>query len=255
MSLPLWGELEKAQDDSRTIEEYITDIIAEHNEDTEAHLGENESLKSHKSEEVIDHPEGSVLADKQTMTEIAVSTIFESLSGWSITGEVSNDDIPGCTLYIEDGAVEESAIDSAPQVPLNFRNSAYDLLFQTLARFDLSSNSYNATLGYFQIGTTTPEGFGFLFESGVIYAYAKQGANIYKSSSIGIDESEDHVYRVFLDAFNQNIKWYIDGSLVAEHAVVGSGWEDDQGPSMWLENISGNDGNLFIGELYFSRKI
>lgn len=255
MSIPLWGELEKAQDDPRTIAEYIDDMLQSHNEDTEAHLGENETLKSHKDEAIIDHPAGSVLADKQTMTEVVVNTAFESLDAWSISGSVLNDIFPGVALYIESGEVEYSALDSQPQIPINFRNSSFDMLFQALIRFSLSNSSFNSSFGFLQTNNIAPTGFGFIIENGELFAYAKQSTNIYKSSEIVIDLSESHVYRVFLDAFDEKIYWYIDGSKVAETTIPGIGWEDDQGPSFWLKNVSGNDGNMYVGMLNFSRQI
>lgn len=64
MTLPLWGQLEKSQDDNETIEEAIARLIAEHESDPEAHLGEGESLEAHKTEEVVDHPPFSLVPDK-----------------------------------------------------------------------------------------------------------------------------------------------------------------------------------------------
>ena len=64
MSLPLWGGLEKAQDDAQTIEEAIDAAILAHENDPTAHLGTGESLEAHKTEDVIDHPAFSVLDDK-----------------------------------------------------------------------------------------------------------------------------------------------------------------------------------------------
>lgn len=64
MTLPLWGMMQKAQDDPETIEQAIARMIAEHEADPEAHLGEGESLSMHKHEEIIDHPAQSVVLDK-----------------------------------------------------------------------------------------------------------------------------------------------------------------------------------------------
>jgi len=64
MTLPLWGQLQKSLDDTETIEQAIERIVAEHNAEPEAHLGTGESLSEHKHTTVLDHPAGSVLADK-----------------------------------------------------------------------------------------------------------------------------------------------------------------------------------------------
>lgn len=90
MALPLWGELQKAQDDSRTIEEFIDDKIVEHEEDPEAHLGEGESLQAHKSESIIDHPAQSVVVDKQPFGVFDESSIIIGGYGWELdTGTFS----------------------------------------------------------------------------------------------------------------------------------------------------------------------
>lgn len=64
MVLPLWGQLERAQDDPQTIAEAIAAAIVVHEQDPTAHLGEGESLQAHKHDPIIDHPAQSVVLDK-----------------------------------------------------------------------------------------------------------------------------------------------------------------------------------------------
>jgi len=64
MANPVWGQLEKAQDDDETIEEAIARLIAEHETDAGAHTGAGESLETHKAQDVIDHKAESILNDK-----------------------------------------------------------------------------------------------------------------------------------------------------------------------------------------------
>lgn len=78
MTLPLWGMMQKAQDDPETIEQAIARMIAEHEADPEAHLGEGESLSMHKHEEVIDHPAFSIVGDKFSNTDIIINTPIQS---------------------------------------------------------------------------------------------------------------------------------------------------------------------------------
>lgn len=89
MALPLWGELEKAQDDSTKIEAFIDAKIIEHENDPEAHLGAGESLEMHKTEEIIDHPATSIIPDKFSITQPLMTFIFNSTSGWITAGNVS----------------------------------------------------------------------------------------------------------------------------------------------------------------------
>jgi len=59
-----WGNLLKSQISSEKIEEAITRMIQDHEDDPNAHIEEGESLQSHKASEVIDHVVHSVLGEK-----------------------------------------------------------------------------------------------------------------------------------------------------------------------------------------------
>jgi hypothetical protein len=255
MALPLWDQLQKSQDDPETIEQAIERLISEHNDNPESHLGEGQSLEEHKTENVIDHPQGSVLADKDTMTEIAVRTVFESLDAWSKTGTVSPADVLGLRLYVEWGSVNNSSLHGSPQVPINFRDSSKMMVFQVLARFDLSNNNYNSAFGFFGSNEVTPQGFGFVKDGSNFYGHARQGSNQNRTSAITVDLTQDHIYRATLDPYNGVIEFFIDGLPVGEVFIPGIGWEDDTGPRLWLGATASNDGNMYVGELYFSREV
>lgn len=60
----IWENLPRALDDTQTISEAIGEAIADHNADNTAHLGEDESLQSHRAAEIIDHLAESVVNDK-----------------------------------------------------------------------------------------------------------------------------------------------------------------------------------------------
>lgn len=59
-----WDMLPKSMLDNEKISESIAGAVADHNADPEAHLGENESLQSHRASEIIDHLAESVVNDK-----------------------------------------------------------------------------------------------------------------------------------------------------------------------------------------------
>jgi len=65
-----WGSLVKSQVSSETIEEAIQRFIDEHEADENAHLGEGESLQSHRTSEIIDHIAESIITDKIAEGEI-----------------------------------------------------------------------------------------------------------------------------------------------------------------------------------------
>ncbi len=60
MAIVCWGNLAKAADDTQRIEEAIQDYIQSHNEDPNAHMGEDYALGAHRLETVLDHPYNSV---------------------------------------------------------------------------------------------------------------------------------------------------------------------------------------------------
>ena len=255
MADPVWGQLAKAQDDSETIEEAIVRLIGEHESDAGAHTGAGESLETHKTQDAIDHKAGSVLADKETMTEFSIKTMFESIDGWYTGGSVSNTDIPGLVLYIEVGAVEYSYITTAPQIPHNFNNSNFNMLFQVNCHVDVVGEDFDINLGFFPNFGTTPYGWGFVREGGNLYAHVKSGAVQNRSGILSVDMHDDHTYRVIYNALVEEFTFYIDGVLVATLDLPGIGYEDDGGPMLYIKNTADSDGNLVIGTLFFSREI
>src|SRR3972149_7189350 len=96
--LPLWGSMQKAQDDAETSEQAIARLVGVHNDATDAHLGSTRSLEAHKAEDVIDHPVASVVPDKFDTDFFDVTFDFRSLTGLSQTGNIENIYWPGMTL-------------------------------------------------------------------------------------------------------------------------------------------------------------
>jgi len=88
MTNPLWGTLEKAQDDATNIDEAVASAIAEHESDPTAHLGTGESLEQHKTEDVIDHPARSVFDDKFAYDRNVVDITFNNLDPFNTVHEV-----------------------------------------------------------------------------------------------------------------------------------------------------------------------
>jgi hypothetical protein len=255
MAEPVWGNLAKALDDDTTIDEAIAAAIATHEADADAHTGTGESLETHKGQAVVDHPLGSIVADKATFSELAIRTAFESLDGWSTVGDVTNTTFPGCSLYVEYGAVNTSKLYSNPQVPTNFFNSAKDMLYQIMCKFSLSNTHFNAWLGFITDHASTTAGFGFVINDGVLKAHVRAGSTTTESDAITCTLSNDHIFRAQYNATTGYVYFYIDGTLVATIAKPTGTWEDDTGPNLGIEVAQSNDGNLFTGDLYVSRQI
>lgn len=60
----IWGTLNRALNDPTLIDEAIGQAVAAHNDDPDAHLGDEQSLQSHRAAEIIDHLAESVVNDK-----------------------------------------------------------------------------------------------------------------------------------------------------------------------------------------------
>lgn len=255
MADPVWGLLAKAQDDPETIEEAIVRLITAHEADAGAHTGAGESLETHKDQNVIDHKAGSVLADKDTMTEFVIKDDLKSLDGWNITGNIDNADWPGVALYVEWTVVNKSSMDVQSTVPAQFFDTNFDMMFQVTAKFDLSFALYEAWLGMAIDGILPIDGFGFIFEDGVTKAMFAITNNREISGAITNDETVEHVYRAQYNALAEEATFYIDGVLVATlDKPVGAG-NLDIGGSMGIELTQNNDGNLRIGGVSFARGI
>lgn len=96
--MEVWGDKPESQISPRLILEAIADLIANHNDDPDAHLEEGQSLQSHKASEIIDHLANSIVSDKleEWIEMSAVGnferkdfhwiTLFESLDGYFKTG-------------------------------------------------------------------------------------------------------------------------------------------------------------------------
>ena len=255
MADPVWGLLPKAQDDAETIEEAIARLIAEHEADAGAHTGTGESLETHKTQDAIDHKVGSVLADKDTMTEFVIKDDLKSLTGWVTTGTISSANWPGTDLYIEWGAVNESSMYVQSSVPSSFFNTGYNMLFQATGKFDLTNALYEAWLGMAIDAILPTDGFGFIFEDGVTKAVFAIGSTRNFSSAITNDETVEHVYRCNYEALTGNAYFYIDGTLVATLTKPAGTGNLDVGGSLGIKLTQENDGNLRIGGVSFARGI
>lgn len=60
----IWGNLARANNDATLIDEAIEAAVVTHNNDPDAHLGDDQALQSHRAAEIIDHLAESVVNDK-----------------------------------------------------------------------------------------------------------------------------------------------------------------------------------------------
>ena len=60
----IWAGLERANNDPTTIDQAIAEAVAAHDDNPDAHLGDDQSLQSHRASEIIDHRAESVVNDQ-----------------------------------------------------------------------------------------------------------------------------------------------------------------------------------------------
>lgn len=70
MPIICWGALGKAADDPTTIDDEIAAYILRHNVDPNAHNLGGYSLNNHRVDDILDHPDYSVVSDKITADQI-----------------------------------------------------------------------------------------------------------------------------------------------------------------------------------------
>lgn len=257
--LPLWGSMQKAQDDAETIEEAIARLVGVHNDATDAHLGSTRSLETHKAEDVIDHPPGSVLADKLTATEIIYQPSFDTLAPWGWNTSASIEETPGFALFVEDGAVDFAVLARLFSPPAGWINADFDSLFQVVVLPVFDNNAATAYLGFGPSATVsgnfTANGYGFKIAAEVLTGFVRLNGTTY---SVTLDVSSISGLtnlRAMYDAFTRKITFFVNGVDVGDY-TLGTDWTDADGyVTMSLTPGASNAGWLYIYSLYISRGV
>lgn len=219
MSTVTWGLLDKSGVDDETVEEAINRLIAVHEADPTAHLGVGEALEAHKNADVIDHPAGSVLADKSTTKEVVISHNFVPLTYYDVIGvgtyEAHQEWVAGIMLYIEESG-SSLAVSSLLPFSLDIPSATQDSLFQFNAQV-VDGAVFEGYFGFFsRPSTTITAGFGFKFLNTNVYPFFVTSSGLVVGDSIGINLTEVHQYRALYDASLKKVSFYVDGTLAEE---------------------------------------
>ena len=220
MAEPLWGNLQKAQDDPETIEEAIERLILAHEEDPTAHLGDGESLQAHKSEEVIDHPAGSLVPDKQSLVDVSYRPLFESLDAFSQDGTYVANTPNGAVLG--SAGVSNTAYNEL-WAPLNTSGFVAGWATDCLLQFSWYASTFSNTVMYMLMGLGPNQAdefrFGIKISGGVVSAHVGYYDEAFdyqeiNSTITGVSAATQYVWRIHLDPVAENIYWYLNGTLV-----------------------------------------
>lgn len=251
-----WEHLPKNAVDSETIEQAIVRIVAQHNNDNTAHMGAGQSIDVHRKESIIDHKAGSVLADKETMSELKFYTTFESLDMWDIVGQVSNSGIMGCQLYVADVYIEESSIEVLNLTLGNFLNTYKDMFFQTLLDTDLGTGAYELRFGNISGFHTSDDGFGFKIVNNVLKTVVTNGVITNEVAHSSISTSVPHIYRAQYIAGERKFYFFVDGVQIHTYNLpTGQDLESDTGIFIGIKSTTLSDGNVNISNITYARQI
>lgn len=211
MTLPVWGQQQKAQDNNQTIDQAIAAAIAVHEADDTAHLGTGESLEAHKTESVIDHPVGCLLPDKISFSDLSFDTTFEAITGFTTVGNVSNSSWPGAILSVDDGGTETSSIKANALGILTGSTLTYNVLFDYYFYADTVGTTAIVNFGIVNNAMTTWY-VGFRLTGGNVIGFARWGGTEYTTGTLATPSAGSLVFvRVYYDYVADTIYFYVDG--------------------------------------------
>lgn len=226
MALPLWGQLEKSTDDPQTIEEAIDAAIAAHNEESDAHLGLGQSLESHKSEDVIDHPPESVLPDKLRFQIFSTCLLDDGFFSDVTSGNTLESNLLDNQFFIQSKTGENFCRITSGLGGLTADWSQDHVIFEVLASSSFGSGfdvKWKLGLGF--LGLKTVDGnsaawptVGFYFDVGAndLYAFYFDSSGNIVNELLVSDYTADF-YKLNFQLIDGDLFFYVNDTEV--HSV------------------------------------
>lgn len=223
MSTEVWGQLPKAQDNSDTIDDAIAAAIAAHESDPESHLGEGESLEAHRAFGVLDHPPGSVVADKTSSSELIWENFFTDLSIWFDYGSIIAMDGGGVNLDTYDPG-NIARLYGAPfdqNIVLNFSK---DFIFDSTVNLQVDDNNGGMLLGSTSImsddtSLVPTTGVYFYVTGKTVLGRVRYSGVNYDTSTFALPDYEFVKLRYFWEASTKTAYFYVNGVLLGSVVV------------------------------------
>lgn len=218
----VWGMLPKAQDDPTTIDEAIAAAIAAHDDDPTAHLDVGQSLETHRANDMIDHPAGSVPFDKVSKEELYHYDNFLSpTSVYDPNGDVA---AANAVLSVSVFHVVSGEGDATIPIPL-FQNATFPMK-EIVAQFDASFD-YSATIAtsLLLIGSDD-DGFGLKVATNTLKAFFRHNGTDTLSASLTYTPGQFKTFRFHLVPADSKVYVYMDGVQVASISTASSSSPD-----------------------------
>lgn len=233
MANPNWGMLAKSQDDPETIEDAIARILAEHNDDEQAHLGEGRSLNSHAASEIIDHLAASIIADKLSSRSVGIGVFnidkfyitpqIESLDAWykSLDDSGGNVEIGGIgTITISCGpGVGKTTFANIYNYANQIKSSKNPSLQFRLVNDIAGYHDLEILCGYNADFLTSGQCFGIKYVDddykvyGIVrryYSGSWHEATVY----LGIHRPDNNLFLIQYNSTTNILSFYIDNLLI-----------------------------------------
>jgi len=251
----VWGELPKAQDNSQTINEAIAEAILAHEADPEAHLGDGESLEVHRTNDMIDHPAGSVAVDKFANARV-ITCAFESLDAWGTfsSGTGTFESQLG-SANLRTGATS-GGFSAMQVVPDGFIGLNLSKAFFWRSTLKFSANT--ALSSYFGLGYMIDEvdfnGFGYRNINGVLHAWMGDFTNFATTEITDIDLTLPHTYEIRYTADPQVVEYWIDGALRASFDSGNFPEDDDAYVNYTIHSSASAHKALYITDFFYQQE-
>jgi len=255
-----WKHLRKAQDDDETIEQAIERIVQEHNDNNEAHVGEGQSLQSHKASEIIDHKARSIIYDKIGEMEVSeehrkfdkliFSTHFESLDGYGV-GTSGGGNVNLCLADLRLFSGHDSGDHAILYASAHDGNIALDFMrnpiFVSIFRVDsIEDNPADVFCG-----DPASMGAGWRIEGNELWALVMYaGFSYHEKIYDDFDGTDFNRYKIRIFG-DDRVEWFIDDVLVhqiTENVPYFDAWvmwwqaqiynQSDNGSSLYLRYIA-----------------
>lgn len=214
MTNPVWGQLEKALDDNETIEEAIARLISEHENDSSAHANSGESLETHKTQDVMDHPQSSVVPDKLDYRDFNFNFNYQDIAGFDSTGYAEAVNMR-LKLYVESGVNDTAWANFYPFNTTLWGNTAKNILLETglwIDHNDEATMNIEWMRTFFEIEGDRIRGGSWINSDEITYY----------TDWYSIDMTKLRVIRALHITGENKTYFYIDGNLIG---TVNDTWE------------------------------
>jgi len=267
-----WGNLLKSQISSEKIEEAITRMIQDHEDDPDAHIEEGESLQSHKASEIIDHVVASIIEDKVANKAITPRKLyidkyynqcnFESLDAWEKTEEGT-----GASVEIGGGSCKLTAGNDVGDRTYIYISSVGVSIEYELSPFVQISFKFNGDWAaidvaimagisnpFLEIGGT----FGFYWsaEDTKLYARTIYTTGMENDEITGYSPGGKDILRVELDYEENEIRYYLNNVLKVTKTADNMPTYTELITGIGVRNYSGaNNESIGIWNYIFGQEI